>query len=225
MDVKIVEKIKKLLSLSGSPNEHEAQSALLKAQELLAKYQLSMSDLEIQNETKEEVVEVSVEATLSRTPWKGRLAIVIAENFRCYSWLVKGHRSSYIVFLGNSSDVEICKLTLDFALKFIQRRSNQIGRKLNKEGYSSKGVLNSYGAGFVGGLNAQFSEQKSQNEKWELALAQPQKATEIYNGMDFKFKESHVKINKKYEAIGYEDGKNFCTNALDGNQTNSKKIS
>ena len=40
------EKIKKLLSLSKSPNEHEAQSALAKAQQLMAEHKISMTEVE-----------------------------------------------------------------------------------------------------------------------------------------------------------------------------------
>lgn len=38
------EKIKKLLALSESSNEHEAKAALLKARELMAEHKISMSD-------------------------------------------------------------------------------------------------------------------------------------------------------------------------------------
>ena len=40
------EKIKKLLALSKSPNEHEAQSALAKAQQLMAEHKISMAEVE-----------------------------------------------------------------------------------------------------------------------------------------------------------------------------------
>jgi hypothetical protein len=40
MDNKIIEKIEKLLRLSGSSNEHEAESALKFAQELAIKYDI-----------------------------------------------------------------------------------------------------------------------------------------------------------------------------------------
>ena len=37
---KIIEKIEKLIALSGSDNENEAKAAMLKAQELMAKYEI-----------------------------------------------------------------------------------------------------------------------------------------------------------------------------------------
>lgn len=39
------EKIKKLLALAESPNEHEAKAALLKAKELMAEHKLSEMDV------------------------------------------------------------------------------------------------------------------------------------------------------------------------------------
>ena len=44
------EKIKKLLSLSKSTNEHEAQAALLKAKQLMAEHKISEADLGNMNE-------------------------------------------------------------------------------------------------------------------------------------------------------------------------------
>lgn len=37
---KIIDKIEKLLALAGSDNENEAKSAMVKAQELMAKYEI-----------------------------------------------------------------------------------------------------------------------------------------------------------------------------------------
>lgn len=48
----IKDKIEKLLRASSSPNEHEAQVALRLAQELMAKYKLSMSDLQEESKSR-----------------------------------------------------------------------------------------------------------------------------------------------------------------------------
>ena len=47
------EKIKKLLALAESPNEHEAKAALLKAKELMAEHKLS--ELDVKDVGKKEV--------------------------------------------------------------------------------------------------------------------------------------------------------------------------
>lgn len=42
---KIIDKIEKLLKLSSSSNENEARSAMMKAQELMAKYEIKREQL------------------------------------------------------------------------------------------------------------------------------------------------------------------------------------
>lgn len=54
------EKIKKLLALSKSPNEHEAQSALAKAQQLMAEHKISMAEVE-DKEKKERQMNIQLE--------------------------------------------------------------------------------------------------------------------------------------------------------------------
>lgn len=61
MNEKIIEKIKKCLELANNnPSEEEAKSAALMAQKLLAKYNISMSDVEDVSSECEEVVENAV---------------------------------------------------------------------------------------------------------------------------------------------------------------------
>ena len=44
-DNKIIDKIEKLIASSSSDNENEAKAAMLKAQELMAKYEIEMSQI------------------------------------------------------------------------------------------------------------------------------------------------------------------------------------
>ena len=75
------EKIKKLLALSKSPNEHEAQSALAKAQQLMAEHKISMAEVEDKEQRKayEHLAEVTYSAR--RDPWILRLSQVISKNY------------------------------------------------------------------------------------------------------------------------------------------------
>ena len=45
MDKDYKEKIRKLLALAESPNEHEARAALLKARQLMAEHKLTEAEL------------------------------------------------------------------------------------------------------------------------------------------------------------------------------------
>lgn len=48
---KIIERVRKLLALATSSNEHEAALAAAHAQRLLAEHNLAMADIETQRET------------------------------------------------------------------------------------------------------------------------------------------------------------------------------
>ena len=54
-DEKLIAKIEKLLRLSSSNNEHEAQSAMMKAQELMAKHNIKMADVNPEEQPQEKV--------------------------------------------------------------------------------------------------------------------------------------------------------------------------
>ena len=84
----ILEKISKALKLgTNNTNEHEAQSAILAAQRLMAKYKISEEEINEflnENEKKEDkVIEEKAENEMNNKKWKRRLMITIAKNFRC----------------------------------------------------------------------------------------------------------------------------------------------
>ena len=84
----ILEKISKALRLgNNNTNENEAQSAILAAQRLMAKYHVSEEDVnEFLNENEkqdEQVIEENADNEMNNDKWKRRLMITIAKNFRC----------------------------------------------------------------------------------------------------------------------------------------------
>lgn len=83
------EKIKKLLALSKSPNEHEAQSALAKAQQLMAEHKISMAEVEDKERRKAHEHLTGVTYSARRDPWVLRLSKVISKNYCCESFLVE----------------------------------------------------------------------------------------------------------------------------------------
>lgn len=84
MNIKVVDKIQKLLALSESSNEHEAKASMLKAQELLARHKLSLK--EVQEYKISDIKERRSKITFTRAKWKAQLAGLIADNFGCYHY-------------------------------------------------------------------------------------------------------------------------------------------
>lgn len=152
----ILEKIKGLLALgdaSRNNSEEEAKAAMLKAQELMAKYDISAEEVE-SNEDEEQYSHEECEHKWDAA-YRFPLANVLAKNFRCMVYA----RGKKIVFMGHPSDAKICKATFEFAYQFIMKQGNAVYNKRYAMGYPTKGVFNSYAHGFIVGLQEAFDAQ------------------------------------------------------------------
>ena len=78
---RIIERVRKLLALSNSSNEHEAALAAAHAQRLLAEHNLAMSELELQAEGAGEA-ELVVAKTVAK--WLSSLFATVANAFDCF---------------------------------------------------------------------------------------------------------------------------------------------
>lgn len=161
----ILEKIKGLLALGDSSrnnSEEEAKAAMLKAQQLMAKYDISAEEVE-----DDEGETYSHELCEHKWDYAYRipLASVLAKNFRCMVYT----RGKKVVFMGHPSDAKICKATFEFAYRFIMKRGNSVYNKRYSMGYPTRGVFNSYAHGFIVGLQEAFDVQCQ-----ALAIVTPQ---------------------------------------------------
>lgn len=211
MDFKIVEKIQKLLALSESSNEHEAHLSMLKAQQLLVKYKLSLKEV---NEFKiydSSIKEKKSRISFTKAKWKAQLARLIADNFGCYYFL-KTRNTNTITFFGREEDVVVCNILLEYAVDCIENVVKKLRYKYSKNGYSTKGLENDYAVGFITGLKKKFEEQKKENHEWGLVLI---KDNEVVKGYEQKKFKGTVKINTSFQGYteafekGLEDGNKF----------------
>ena len=85
---KILDKIRKCLALSKSPNEHEAAAALRQAQKLMRAHGLTDEDVQISD--------VNQKQSPGKSPyapprWQVRLGQVVAEAFLCHFFYTAGY--------------------------------------------------------------------------------------------------------------------------------------
>lgn len=151
----LIEKVKKLLNLadmSRNDSDEEAKAALLRAQQLMAKYDLSIEEVseETQPEYSHEICENKWNYAY-RVP----LAAILADNFRCKFY---SHGKS-IAFMGHPTDAKLAKSTFEFAYTYIMRQGNALYNKRYQMGQVTKGVFNSYAQGFLSGLKKAFDQQ------------------------------------------------------------------
>lgn len=178
METDYREKIRKLLALAESPNEHEARAALLKARELMAQHKLT--EAEIADRPPKNVVKVLTDVTCSkrRDPWAVTLAATIGENYCCQSFRshVKGKQTYTIGFIGFEDDVEICQMVFNYAMDCVRSHNNMIRRRYADQ---MTQLCDSYGYGFTIGVSEAFRKQQEQNEAgWGLVLVTPPEVVE-----------------------------------------------
>lgn len=118
-------KVRKLLALAGNnPNQQESEAAMMMAQKLMCKHGLEMRDVEDKDRDRPGAVELSHEG-MGKTAswWEGRIAMVVAENFKCGVYRrSSGHSSSgrvrrKITFVGFPEDAEIAVQVYDLAVR------------------------------------------------------------------------------------------------------------
>lgn len=204
---KVIDKVKKLMSLAGNnPSESEAISASLKAQELIAKYNLSITDVE--KETLE-ISQAEYETGVDKS-WKYGLASVVSKNFRvCCYWL--GKRK--VVFYGYKQDVTVAVLTYEYLFKTGEKGARAECRKAVKKYGTETGVYFSYTRGFTEGVRSALEKQST-----SLMVVTPKEVVDSYE--DFKTSKGNFKALGGYRNgsengldhgaynEGFRDGKN-----------------
>ncbi len=109
----IQDKIRKLLALSNNSDEFEAKDALLKAQELMAKYNMVVDG----QEKKREIINDYVKTSFRMVRNHGILAGIIALNFRTIAYF----RGAEIHYLGYREDVMASMNCTEYALEQIEK--------------------------------------------------------------------------------------------------------
>lgn len=141
---KIVDRIRKLLALSESSNEHEAANAAAQAARLMAKHGIESvetadPDLDPVGDNSDLFVEIGRGKRM--IPWKWNLATVVAEAGQCKPYAL--HRKAgdqilglMIAFIGRRSDAETCCYLYLYLINELRRfhahRRPSIGSKLQQ---------------------------------------------------------------------------------------------
>lgn len=133
---KIIDKIQKLLALSKSPNEHEAARAAEKAQELLATYNIDVSEVEVE-EAKASVIQDSV-----RTKSKAWMRIVrsaAAHMYFCeyyyskYQQEAPQRKRGFVTYdlhfyVGEPHNIAVAKMMSEYLIATVSRLAREGAR-------------------------------------------------------------------------------------------------
>lgn len=101
----ILDRIRKLLALASSDNEHEAALAASRAQALLEKHNMEQADIGEVGEP-EPIEERVVFEAKGYATWRGRLAANVSTHFGCSCWRQGGRQ----VFVGRRTDIDAAQV-------------------------------------------------------------------------------------------------------------------
>jgi hypothetical protein len=127
VEAKIVDRIRKLLALSRSSNEHEAAAAAARAAELMAAHQLEAAMLAEDEQPSIDAHEI--ETTGQAVSWRGALASGIAYSFGCCMfWRPRregGKLSVQLMVVGRSGDVDGVRYMYLYLSREVDRLANR----------------------------------------------------------------------------------------------------
>lgn len=196
---KLMEKVQKLLALAGNnPSQEEANAAYLKAQKLIAQYNLDMTQVG------EEVDKIVTKLATHRgnCGYRTKLAVVLAENFRCQAMM----HGNTVMFIGYEADVEICTDVFNHAYSVIYYKTNKLEAEARANFGTAKGVTNSYAYGFIQGVKEVLDEQCT-----ALMIVVPEEVKDYVNNRSskkpYKGGMRDTGFNSKAYASGFADGK------------------
>ena len=211
---KLIERIRKLLALTGSDYAEEAQSALAKAQILMAENDLSMTEIEAAT-SEEGVTEQDLNLNKKKTAdWEKRLVSVVARSFRCIVFYYYIDNGSKIAIVGMPSDVEIAVEAANFALeaatKAWSKYRPKLKRKRESEGRdTTRRTMNELKHDFMKGFRTGVRNALKKNvESHALVLVPDPKVQEYRNengGKSYSYQAAQ-RGDHRVQQQGYDTG-------------------
>lgn len=195
----IIKKIEKLLKLAeNNPNENEAMNAALKAQELIAKYNIQME--QIGNDKSSQKIVTEMHKGGKGYKWRYGLATTIARNFRCKMFVLGRDQ---VVFYGYENDAKAALATFSFLFKVGNKLAAKFYHEYKKQGHNTRGVLNRYLAGFCKGISEVLDEQCT-----ALMIVTPKEVNEQFKEYSKTFGTMHSTLrSENHDPEVYNRGK------------------
>jgi len=158
----VIDKIKKLLALADSCNEHEAALAAAHAQRLLAAHNLAMADITAADRP-EQVDSVETDVARSLPKWTRHLSAGVSSAFDCKA--IHQPAAGKLTFIGVGADVQVAAYTFTYLDRTVRKLCS--GYLKQHTGTAIAGrqrelMRHSYYLGAVSTITRQLQDQKRQ---------------------------------------------------------------
>ena len=204
---RLLEKLKKLLSLTSSDNPHERELATLKANELLLKHNL---DQAINQELSDETIYVKRVLEAKRKETKHIAIYEILKTFYVAPIFNHGKGAFYLEVIGDKTSVELA----EYVANFLDLELEKMWKITKKENPHLKNVSakNSYFRGVSKGYSEKINQQRQtlSNSKDLITLDHnlALKVKKVYARLGHSALTSGLK-NENARNLGVESGKNL----------------
>lgn len=215
---KMIQVVKKLLALSqNNPSQEEAISAALKAQELMAKYNIEEHQVleKVECETIEESI-FNFKGTINdcdNHKWKLQLARIIADNFKCEVYCSGSH---IIRFYGYKQDSMVAKEVFGSMYVIGDKLGRRYKEQIKKETGTTKGVYNSFILGFLKGIKEALDKQCT-----ALMIVTPKEVKDSFAEMSKSFTKTlnaNVTTKGRFNSDAFQSGVYEGRNAAQARQ-------
>jgi len=202
----IKERIQKVLNLAeraGTPAE--AQNAMMRAREMMAKYNIDSAELQKSNP--EEVITRRTDIIVKNHVW-GIIFQEVAQSLRCKIALRTINRTDYVSIWGFSCDVEVTEAIITSVIKVMEKERRRQNKIIKSQGLCPKGVRNDVSKGFYEGFKEQVRNFDSIHEQFALVLHVPQKVSEVFTN-DTDIVQTKVKNHAVKNTSAFYAGKDL----------------
>lgn len=148
-------KIAKLLALSASPNQHEAELAMAKVQELLQRHRLTMTDINPASAKTRSAIGQGRQTLVNDDKWKRVLHGTIGYAFNCLSLFapLDAKASRYhLIFIGDDVSRSVAESVYDYMLETAVRAEQHSWAQF--DGYKGGNTRNVYRRSYYLGFNS-----------------------------------------------------------------------
>lgn len=207
-EAKFIDKINKLLVITteNGATEAEAESALLKAQKLMHKYNIAMERVGGQEEI-EYGFEIMDHVIKASPRWP--LSAIIAKNFACRAIQTRNR----IAFLGHKMSAKAALEAFKFAWQFMKNNGEALQRERKGNGETANGVFNTYAQGFLAGIKEKLDEQSV-----ALIITVPEDVND-----EFKKRFPVVQHKKSHMSVNPIDVDAYMKGVTDGRKVLSQR--
>ena len=161
MDMKIAEKIQKLLALTESSNEHEAALAAEKAHALLAEHNLSMAQVETATTNKQDMIGHTTATSKLGARWVRSVWQATARLYFCEYMFSSGNHKTYHYVVGSEANTATTCQMAEFFTQTVVKMS---------KGYSGSSQ-SSFRTGCALWLVSRLNEMRKLAQEQEVATS------------------------------------------------------